>query len=206
MSISSMGSNFLNGYIGGHGNLLVLKSVSNPVYTIKFKALTLHTKGINVDTEFGWDYIESDSSKLGYVISDNKSPNTFRKQKFNSLNSTTYISLSGVIAPFMYFALDKLAMRMAQPFDTLKLLRLLGLEGVNFDAYTGESVDSIIYYGRWVLKSLSWDESNFQYASNAAKIEFSAKFAVDLEYRQYEGSAVTVNNSTVSSYPVKKWS
>jgi len=208
MSISSMDTNLLNDYVSGHGVLLTLKSLSNPEYTIKFTASTLHTKGINVSNEFGWDSITSDSSKQGYAVNDGDNGSTFKKQKFNSLNSTTYISLNGVIGPFMYFMLDKLIMKQAEPFDSLKLLRSLGLQGIRFNAYGGNyaDVENIIYYGTWILKALSWDESNFQYANNAAKIEFNAKFAVDLQYQQYEGTIESVSNSTISQYPIKKWS
>lgn len=188
-------------FIIGHGSLIILKSNSKQQYTIKFNALGMHPNSVNVDNEFGWTTVNKDSSKLSYTINadDNRS---FQKHKFNPMNSNTTIRIHGTITPFMYFALDQLVIKQADPFDTLKLLRLLGLQGVKFNAYDESSHN----YGSWILKSLSWNESNFQYASTPAKIEFFANFNVNLGEKQYEQDTVTLPDELVRAYPVNYWS
>ncbi|UQY80863.1 putative phage protein [Candidatus Hepatincola sp. Av] len=184
----------------GHGSLIILKSNSKQQYTIKFNALGMHPHSLNIDNEFGWTDVNNDSSKLSYTLkADNNE--SFQKQKFNPMNSKTTISIHGTLAPFMYLALDKLIVKQADPFDTLKLLRLLGLQGVKFNAYD----ESLNNYGSWILKSLTWHETNFQYAATPAKIEFFAKFNINLGEKQYEQDTVTLPESLVSAYPVTYW-
>ncbi|XWO14265.1 putative phage protein [Candidatus Hepatincola sp. Pdp] len=184
----------------GHGSLIILKSNSKQQYTIKFNALGMHPHSLNIDNEFGWTDVNNDSSKLSYTLNaDNKE--SFQKQKFNPMNSKTTVSIHGTLAPFMYLALDQLIVKQADPFDTLKLLRLLGLQGVKFNAYD----ESLNNYGSWILKSLTWHETNFQYAATPAKIEFFAKFNINLGEKQYEQDIVTLPESLVSAYPVTYW-
>jgi len=184
----------------GHGSLIILKSNSKQQYTIKFNALGMHPHSLNIDNEFGWTDVNNDSSKLSYTLkADNNE--SFQKQKFNPMNSKTTISIHGTLAPFMYLALDQFIVKQADPFDTLKLLRLLGLQGVKFNAYD----ESLNNYGSWILKSLTWHETNFQYAATPAKIEFFAKFNINLGEKQYEQDTVTLPESLVSAYPVTYW-
>ena len=184
----------------GHGSLIILKSNSKQQYTIKFNALGMHPHSLNIDNEFGWTDVNNDSSKLSYTLkADNNE--SFQKQKFNPMNSKTTISIHGTLAPFMYLALDQFIVKQADPFDTLKLLRLLGLQGVKFNAYD----ESLNNYGSWILKSLTWHETNFQYAATPAKIEFFAKFNVNLGEKQYEQDTVTLPDSLVRAYPVTYW-
>lgn len=191
---------FMNNIIG-HGSLIILKSNSKQQYTIKFGALGMHPHSLNVHNEFGWATVNNDSSKLGYTLNADNNE-SFQKQKFNPMNSETTIRIHGTITPFIYLALDQLILKQADPFDTLKLLRLLGLQGVKFNAYD----ESLNNYGSWILKSLSWNETDFQYAATPAKIEFFANFSVNLGEKQYEQDTLTLPDELVQAYPINYWS
>ena len=222
MSLSSIGGplvgDILNGYIGGHSVLVILKSLSKPEYVIKINALNLHPSSMNIVNEFGWDDVSSDASRVSYAITEDSNPNQLRKQKFVGLNSRTEITIEGSVAPYMYFWLDEkigsLIKKTANPFSTIKLMRVLGLKGVKFKAYGDhEDIDGIIDYGTWILKGLNWDASNFVYSNSAQKIEFTATFGVDLGVggtsgtsAQFEGSSEVDVSSIKSTFDNKLWS
>lgn len=167
-----------------HGNFLILKPQSPAnAQTIKFTALDFHPSKISVNNDFAWETSSIDTSKTSQGCGGSSGSKSFKNQKFVKNNSKTEITINGVIVPYAYFSYDNMASTQASPIKTLQTLRNLGLQGTLFKAYSFEDGGNSL--GIWVLKSLSWDESNFQYASNAAKIDFTAHFSVNLSGTQY---------------------